>query len=115
MSDDIIDGGEMRRGRPCWYKLENIKLSALNDIVIVENSVYYLLQKHFSHLPCYNQLMEHLHKAVLLTMFGQSMDILVKEDGVQNFTEERYKKFVQLKSCYFSYYAPFGLVTSFIG
>lgn len=59
--DDITDGSTTRRGQPCWYLTEDIGLSAVNDALIIQESLYYVLKKHFSHLECYPKLMETFH------------------------------------------------------
>lgn len=37
--DDIMDGSPTRRGQPAWYKLEDVKLTAINDALMIENCV----------------------------------------------------------------------------
>lgn len=59
--DDITDGSTTRRGQPCWYLTEGIGLSAVNDALIIQESLYCLLKTHFSHLECYPKLMETFH------------------------------------------------------
>lgn len=61
--DDITDGSTTRRGQPCWYLTEDIGLSAINDALIIQESLYYVLKTHFSHLECYSRLMETFHDA----------------------------------------------------
>ncbi|KJH44816.1 hypothetical protein DICVIV_09135, partial [Dictyocaulus viviparus] len=34
--DDIIDGSETRRGKPCWYKNKDIGISAVNDALLLD-------------------------------------------------------------------------------
>ncbi|XP_061389364.1 farnesyl pyrophosphate synthase-like [Musca vetustissima] len=48
--DDVLDNGEMRRGIRSWHRLESIGLNAINDAFIMEQMIYALLKKHFSHL-----------------------------------------------------------------
>lgn len=59
--DDITDGSTTRRGQPCWYKQDDIGLSAINDALITQEALYFILKSHFSHLECYSRLMEVFH------------------------------------------------------
>lgn len=45
--DDIMDGSETRRGRPCWYRVPGIGMRAVNDAAILESAIYMLLKKYF--------------------------------------------------------------------
>jgi len=56
--DDIQDRSLIRRNQPCWYRQNNIDLAAINDGILLEHSVYYLLQKHFKGKDCYVNLLE---------------------------------------------------------
>lgn len=63
--DDIIDGSELRRGRPCWYRLRENGLNAINDGVLLENSVYVILQKYLKSKPHYVNIIESFHDVSL--------------------------------------------------
>uniref|UniRef100_A0A1B0DJD3 Farnesyl pyrophosphate synthase n=1 Tax=Phlebotomus papatasi TaxID=29031 RepID=A0A1B0DJD3_PHLPP len=58
MFDDVMDRSITRRGRLCWYKLEDIQLSAINDSFMIKAGIYQILKEHFTHLKCYTQLLE---------------------------------------------------------
>lgn len=51
----------MRRGKQCWYQRNDVDLMAINDGLMLENSVYYLIQKHFKKENCYVHLLETVH------------------------------------------------------
>lgn len=59
--DDITDGSTTRRGQPCWYRNKDIGLTAVNDALLIQESLYHNLKKYFSHLECYSRLMEAFH------------------------------------------------------
>jgi farnesyl diphosphate synthase len=69
-----MDESESRRGQPCWYRVDNIGLAAFNDALLLESAVYFLLHKHFSHLSCYNKLVDAIHDVTHKTIYGQSLD-----------------------------------------
>merc|ERR1719276_233048 len=48
VADDVMDASETRRGQPCWYKNEHVKLIAINDSFLLESCVFTMLKKHFS-------------------------------------------------------------------
>ena len=60
--DDIMDGSETRRGQPCWYKLNDVGLMAINDGLMIENCIYHILKKHFSNEDYYVKLIELFHE-----------------------------------------------------
>ncbi|EDX06609.1 GD25915 [Drosophila simulans] len=76
ISDDVMDNSTTRRGQPCWHKVENVGLTAINDALMIENAMYAILKKHFSHLDCYVALMELFHEITYITTCGQSLDQL---------------------------------------
>ena len=47
IADDIMDASETRRGQPCWYKLPDVQLNAINDGILLESQIYRLLKRHF--------------------------------------------------------------------
>lgn len=115
VADDIVDEGDVRRNQRCWYLLEDVKALAVNDVLMMENLAYYLLKKHFSHLPCYTKLFEEFHKMYLTIMTGQQLDALIQRKGVQHFTMDVFKKLCHLKSSCMVTFPPFALATKFIG
>ncbi|XP_036141880.1 farnesyl pyrophosphate synthase-like [Monomorium pharaonis] len=73
--DDIMDQSSFRRGQPCWYRYNNIGLMAINDGLLLENAVYYLIKKHFKEKECYINLVETYQDAIFKTQLGQSLDM----------------------------------------
>lgn len=80
VSDDIMDGSETRRGRPCWYKVDNLGLAAVNDALLLEATIYSILRKNFSDKPYYAKVMEVMHDVTYKTIFGQSLDTRTGQD-----------------------------------
>lgn len=57
-----MDSSITRRGLPCWYRSEGASLTAINDALLLEASVYWLLKKHLREDPSYVNLVELFHE-----------------------------------------------------
>jgi farnesyl diphosphate synthase len=109
IADDIMDHSVTRRGHPCWYKVEKVKLIAVNDCCILEATIYRFLRKYLSHLPCYLEILELFHDVKYATTIGQLMDMLTVPEGENNFeyyTLDRYKLIVTWKTAFYTFYLP---------
>jgi farnesyl diphosphate synthase len=58
VADDVMDESQTRRGQPCWYKKEDVKLIAINDSFLLETFVFIVLRQHFGSEPYYFELVE---------------------------------------------------------
>lgn len=115
MSDDMLDNAEKRRSKICWYRHEDAGQSlAINDIMMVQNACYLVLKRFFGHLPCYPSMVQILNEISMLTMMGQSNDILVRNSGVSHFTLEKLKYVINAKASCFTY-TPIALPILFAG
>ncbi|BFG05224.1 farnesyl pyrophosphate synthase [Drosophila madeirensis] len=115
ISDDVMDNSTTRRGQPCWHKVENVGLTAINDALMIENAMYAILKMHFSHLDCYVALMELFHEITYITTCGQSLDQLNSNRSVSEFTMDSYKSIVDNKTAYYSFYLPFAVALHLAG
>lgn len=112
VSDDIMDGSITRRGKPCWYRMEGVGMTAINDAFMLESVIYTLLKKFFRSHPAYIDLVELFHEVTLQTEMGQLCDLLTApEDKVNldNFSMEKYQFIVIYKTAYYSFYLPVAL------
>jgi len=104
VADDIMDASEMRRTRPCWYKLEGIGLNAINDSWILLAAVYRMLTLYCSDKPYFNRALTILKETEYRTELGQFLDLTSgeAEDTIQPalFTDETYDAIVQYKTAY---------------
>ena len=83
VADDIMDGSITRRGQPCWYKVPNVGLVAINDSFILESLIYKVIKKHFRSESYYVDLLELFHEVTYQTELGQLMDLITApEDQV---------------------------------
>ena len=57
-----MDSSITRRGQPCWYRVEGVGLTAVNDSLILEGAIFQMIRKHFRNDPCYVDLVDLLHE-----------------------------------------------------
>jgi len=70
-----MDGSLTRRGRPCWYTLQHVGYSAINDALLLENLVYQLLSLYFKKWPeMLLELIQSFQKSSFITIMGQGLD-----------------------------------------
>ncbi|XP_046860001.1 farnesyl pyrophosphate synthase-like [Xenia sp. Carnegie-2017] len=116
VADDVMDQSTTRRGKPCWYKKEDVGLSAINDAFMLESSVYKLVDLHFRGKKCYPDIISLFHETVFQTEVGQTLDMITKPgDAFCNFTIDRYKSIVTWKTAYYSFYLPVAAAMFMVG
>lgn len=115
MADDIMDGSETRRGHKCWYKVDDVGLCAINDSMMIENGIYFLLKKYFGDKEYYNQVVDLFHEVTFITTIGQLQDLKTAGGDVTTFTMEKYKTIVANKTAYYSFYLPVCLAMHMAG
>ncbi|XP_036143821.1 farnesyl pyrophosphate synthase-like [Monomorium pharaonis] len=117
--DDIQDRSLFRRGQPCWYRYNDIGLMALNDGIMLENAIYYLIRKHFKGKEYYVNLLEIFQDIVLKTIMGQCLDMLStnfgKKPNLNLFTMNQYNSIVKCKTSYYSFLLPVILAMHLAG
>jgi farnesyl diphosphate synthase len=109
VADDIMDSSLTRRGQPCWYKQDDVKMAAINDSFFLECCIYTLLRKYFRHLPYYVDLVDLFHETTLQTVVGQNLDLITGQADQLNlaaYTIERYNTIVRYKTAFYSFYLP---------
>lgn len=113
--DDIMDGSVTRRGQPCWHRLEDVNYIAINDALMIENGIYHILKKYFSHTDYYVKLVELFRDVTFITTIGQSLDLQMANKDVSHFSMEKYKTIVSNKSSYYTFYLPVALAMHMCG
>ncbi|XP_067138920.1 farnesyl pyrophosphate synthase isoform X2 [Centruroides vittatus] len=117
--DDIMDQSFTRRGKPCWFRNENIGLMAINDAIMIESGIFYLLKKHFKNLPCYVNVVETFHSMIRLTSFGQCLDMMSEyshqSSKFEIFTEDKYSAITTYKTAYYTFVLPIKLALYLAG
>lgn len=109
VADDMMDNSITRRGQPCWYRVPQIGLIAINDGILLESCIYRILKKHFSSLPCYTRLYELFHDVTYQTAHGQLLDTTTAPIGtvdLTRYTMETYDRIVLYKTAFYTFYLP---------
>lgn len=117
VSDDIMDSSHTRRGAPCWFRLSDVGMIAINDAFMLESSIYILLKKYFRDHPKYIDFVELFHEVSFLTEVGQLCDLLTApEDKVDlgNFSYEKSRFIMVYKTAYYSFYLPVALALLYL-
>ena len=113
VADDVMDDSITRRGQPCWYKLDDVKLISINDSFILESCVYKILKRYFGKEDYYTQLVDLFLEVTRQTEFGQLLDLtsqpLNGSIDLDRFTTERYTSIVKYKTAFYSFYLPIAL------
>ncbi|XP_020083542.1 farnesyl pyrophosphate synthase 1-like isoform X1 [Ananas comosus] len=107
--DDIMDNSHTRRGQLCWYKLPEVGLHAINDGVLIKCHIHRIIKRYFRGKPFYENLMELCDEVGLQTSLGQMLDLIVTHEGekdLSNYTMAVYRRIVQYKTSYYSFYLP---------
>ncbi|KYM94885.1 Farnesyl pyrophosphate synthase [Cyphomyrmex costatus] len=108
--DDILDRSLLRRGKQCWYRYNDIGPAAINDGVLLQTAVYYLIKKYFKEKDYYVNLLDMFYDIGFKTIIGQSLDSLStnfdKKPNLDLFTMNQYISIVKYKTSYYSFVMP---------
>uniref|UniRef100_A0A2M4A321 Farnesyl pyrophosphate synthase n=1 Tax=Anopheles triannulatus TaxID=58253 RepID=A0A2M4A321_9DIPT len=115
MIDDIMDGSTMRRGQPAWHTLDDVKLVAINDGIMIDAAIFYVIKKHFGNEPYYARLLEEFSEIKFITTIGQSLDLLSAKMDVTQYTMDVYKSIVFHKTAYYTFYLPVAMAMHMTG
>ncbi|KAH3887522.1 farnesyl pyrophosphate synthase-like [Dreissena polymorpha] len=110
VADDIMDQSLTRRGKPCWFRKENVGLVAVNDAVYLESCIYQLLKCYIRDQPYYVNILELFHEITHCTITGQCLDMTVSPPSgtvdFQQYTMEKYDAIVKWKTAFYSFCLP---------
>jgi farnesyl diphosphate synthase len=107
--DDIMDNAHTRRGQPCWFRLPKVGIIAANDGLILRNHIPRILKKYFRQKPFYVDLIDLFNEVEFQTACGQMIDLItthVGEKDLSKYTIPIYRRIVQYKTAYYSFYLP---------
>jgi len=118
VSDDIMDSRITRRGQPCWYRIEDVGLMAVNDALILEGAIFQMIRKHFRKEPYYVDLLDLLHEVSYQTEMGQLVDLITAPENsvdLSKFSLSRHSIIVIYKTALYSFYLPVALALLLCG
>jgi len=116
VADDIMDESSTRRGRLCWYKVDDLGATGFNDALLLESTVYMLLKKYFGKKEYYADLLDIMHDVNHKTIYGQSLDTRTgTEKNLETYTMDRYSAIVKYKTSFYSFYLPVRLALAMVG
>ncbi|XP_055528739.1 farnesyl pyrophosphate synthase [Wyeomyia smithii] len=113
--DDVMDGSQTRRGQPCWYKVEDVKMTAINDALMIDAAIFHVLKKQFGDQPYYTKLVEMFNDIKFITTVGQSLDLQSAKLDVTKYTMDLYKSIVSHKTAYYTFYLPVAVAMHMTG
>ncbi|CAI2298009.1 unnamed protein product [Caenorhabditis sp. 36 PRJEB53466] len=105
IADDIMDGSEMRRGKPCWYRREGVGMSAINDAFIMDSFVEDVLRISLPGHVNVDRLCEAYRRSKQKTLIGQVLDTSSVHQ-IRSFTWDRYELMVENKTSHYTVYHP---------
>ncbi len=110
VSDDVMDSSITRRGNPCWYRVPGVGMDAVNDALILESFLFFLIEKYFSGAQ-YVALMKVFHDVSLKTQMGQMLDTMSEKakgkPGIFDvFNFKYYTRIIKYKTAFYSFYLP---------
>jgi farnesyl diphosphate synthase len=113
VADDIMDGSVTRRGQPCFFRLPEIGLKAVNDSLMLELHIYRVLRKYFRGHAQYVALTELFQDVTYTTEVGQLLDMTSNQlDGtfdLRLFTTDALHRIYKYKTSHYSFYLPVAL------
>jgi farnesyl diphosphate synthase len=121
VADDIMDGSQTRRGQPCWYRVPEVKLDAINDTLILESFMWFLINKYFRGSRQHVPLLELFQSVSYQTQMGQMLDLTSQPQGAKNpqvlagFSLEVYNRIVTFKTAIYTFYLPIAAAMTLQG
>ena len=100
VADDIMDKSITRRGQPCWHRSEGVGLIAINDGILLECLLYFVLRKHVRGHASYPHLLDLFLETTHQTAHGQLLDLITAPIGVPDlsrFSLERCRPFLRMQ------------------
>ncbi|KIK60357.1 hypothetical protein GYMLUDRAFT_43657 [Collybiopsis luxurians FD-317 M1] len=118
VTDDAMDASITRRGQPCWYRVPEVGLIAINDAAMLEGAIYHLLKVYFKKETYYVDLLELFHSVSYQTEIGQLIDMITAppdEVDLDKFSLKRHSLIIVYKTAFYSFYLPVALAMHFCG
>jgi len=112
--DDIMDESLTRRGQKCWHLKKNVGNIAINDSFFMQQTIFYVLKKHFINCAYFTDLLTLLFDTMLRTTMGQCLDLKSSAKpgevpDLEKFTTDKYNAIIDYKTSFYSFSAPVRL------
>jgi farnesyl diphosphate synthase len=106
IEDDVMDRGETRRGRPCWYKDSEVGIAnAINDGLLLEQVLYELIEQSPFTKPVSVKAHRKLRDASMRTVIGQHLDTCPPKSALE-FTRDQWLSVVRFKTAFYTFHLP---------
>lgn len=117
INDDILDKGEIRRNKTCWHKVKGMDRAAITDMLLLENGCLIIMKRFFSHLPCYNGIMQTVTEIFMIVMMGcqYELQLKTKVDYIEHFRVECFNYMNVMKAGYHRFYMPAAMAMLLAG
>ncbi|KAI1722186.1 polyprenyl synthetase domain-containing protein [Ditylenchus destructor] len=102
--DDVIDHSKMRRGKPCWYTMKDVGLTAIIDGLFLDKAIDYIIERNIPEHPKKYQILKEIFETNRKALVGQRMDC--DTTALKEFSWTRYNEIVEHKTSHYSYYLP---------
>ena len=106
IEDDVMDRGESRRGRPCWYKRSDVGFAnAINDGLLLEQVLYELIEYNEYTRPHALRAHRIIRDAATRTVLGQHLDTHPPSSPL-DFTRDQWLSVVRFKTAFYTFVLP---------
>jgi farnesyl diphosphate synthase len=106
IEDDVMDHGETRRGKPCWYRHPDVGFAnAINDGLFLEQLVYEIIETNEYTQQFSVEASSILRKASMRTVIGQHLDTHPPAD-VSHFSRDQWLSLVRFKTAFYTFLLP---------
>ncbi|CAL8133507.1 unnamed protein product [Orchesella dallaii] len=113
IADDVMDKSKLRRGKPCWYLVDDLGTDAVNDSFLLEHIMYQLIRKHFKTTSYYTDILDIFLQITHKTILGQCLDIQTGRNmRFEEYTMERYEAIVKYKTSFYTFYLPIAIAAT---
>ncbi len=121
VADDIMDKSTTRRGQPCWYLVPDVQMDAVNDALILESFMRFLITNYVKDPTTKYHVLDLFADTCLKTQIGQMVDLLSQPQGkkgpeiLHTFSSDLQRRIVKYKTAFYTFYLPMACGFSLAG